>query len=164
MYSPDQSLSADLKEALRFYMKQYLCLVESAGNHVFFDLPDFDDNKHRPVSNYALIHDQGLDALRKEHSEDIKLLGELECSLLSRFYDMYWLTHSSQRSSVEAWGTLEICLATICSDWIIGSEMQKNFFINFNKPIIEPLCPHEVIIKFHIKELAFFGRANIDKE
>lgn len=164
MYSPDQSLSAGLKDALRFYMQQYLLLLESAGNHVFFDLPDFDDNKHRPVSNYALIHNESIDMLRKEHSEDIKLLDELECSLLSKFYDIHWVAHSSQRNNEAAWGSLDICLATICSDWIIGSETQKNFFINFNKPIIEALCPHEVIVKFDVKEIGFFGRANIDDE
>ena len=77
---------------------------------------------------------------------------------------MYWVAHSSQRNSAEAWGSVNMCLATLCSDWMIGSETQKNFFINFNKPIIEPLCPHEVIVKFHIKELGFFSRPDIDEQ
>ena len=163
MYNPDESLSADVKDALRYYMDEYLKLLENAGNHVFFDLPDFDDNKHRPVSNYALLHNPSLDVLIKKHSEDVKLLGELECSLLSKFYDMHWVAHSSQRNE-QSWGKHDICLAAICSDWIIGSETQKNFFITFNKPIIEALCPHEVIVKFHIKELGFFKEANIGEQ
>lgn len=163
MYNPDESLDVDLKEALGFYTKQYLAFIQTSGNHVYFDLSDFDDNRHRPYIDYALIHNRETDYLIKHHSEEIKLLGTLDCDLLAKFYDMLWVAQSSLRNE-QSWATLDICLATICSDWIMGSELKQHFFINFNKPIVEALCPNEVILKFHIKELGFFDGGNIDEQ
>lgn len=160
-----EKLSIDLKDALGFYLTQYLTFLQTSGNHVLFDLSDFDDDKRRPTIDYALIHNDETEPLIKSRSEEIKLLGNLECIILSKFYDMHWVTQSSLRNE-QSWATLDICLATICSDWLVssGSQLKHNFFINFNKPIIEALCPHEVIVKFHIKQLGFFDEPNISEQ
>lgn len=164
MVNADETLSLDVKDALDFYMKQYLLFLQQSGNHVFFDLPDFDDNKFRPHIDYSLIHDKDIDYYIQLTKEEIRLLGSIQPTLVSEFYKMQWMIHSSLRNDEKTWGSVDISLASICTDWIVGSQLGANLFVNFDMPIIEPLCPHEVIVKFRIKELGFFKNAGINEK
>ncbi|KAF7328255.1 hypothetical protein MVEN_02565400 [Mycena venus] len=53
MYKP--SLSVKVKDALSFYLHEYLHFLRNAGNHVLFNLPDFDDDKFSPKIDYSLV-------------------------------------------------------------------------------------------------------------
>lgn len=150
-------------EAFQFYMKHYLHFVQTSGNHVMFDLPDFDDTRYRPHIDYSLIRDKPTDDLRKAIIRDIKLLDKVDAALISQFYNMHWQNACSKRNG-PAWGKLELVLASICSDWINGCSLEEHFFINFHSPTVEPLCNQEVILKFNIKELGFFEKAGIDEK
>jgi hypothetical protein len=160
-YEPENSLKIDLIEAMRFYMKQYFTFLQTSGNHVLFDLPDFDDNKYRPQIDYSLIHNNDLDDILQHLDRETKLLGTVDCSLVVQFYKMLWQTAIGLRE--QRWGSLEVCLASICSDWVIGSPVPAHFFINFNAPTVEVLCSEEVILSFNIKQLGFFTEGNISE-
>lgn len=159
MIGPDKSVSADVESALAFYMKKYLAFLVSSGNHVLFDLSDFDDNKTRPEIDYALIHTVETERLVESQSHDIQLLG-VDMALVSTFYRLQWLVASGIRDQ-QHWGSLELCLAAICSDWVVGSQVSSHFFIDFDVPTIKPLCKHEAIITFHVKNIAFFAEGSI---
>ena len=163
MLNPDASLGQDVKDALQFYLNHYLTFLKTSGNHVFFDLADFDDDLDRPKSDYSLVRIDKTNALLNDIRRELLLLGKFESSVLAQSYKAAWMD-ASARVSAETWGSLQICLATICSDWLIGSQVESHFFINFETPTVEMLCPHEVILKFHLKDLAFFDHANIGTE
>ena len=159
MLNPDASLGAEVKDALKFYMKRYLEFLKTSGNHVLFDLADFDNNKDRPKSDYSLARTDDTNLLLKGIRQELLLLGKFDANILTHFYKAAW-TVASALVNVENWGGLHICLATICSNWLIDTEVEKPFFINFGTPAVEVLCPHEVILKFHLKDLAFFDNAD----
>ena len=163
MLKPDDTVAVEAKEALGWYMRQYLSFLQTSGNHVMFDLPDFDDNRYRPRIDYPLIRTADIDYLRKLVLHDIKIFDKVDSALISQFYNMHWQNACGKRNG-PAWGSLELCLATISSDWIIGPSIEEHFFINFKSPTVEPLCSHEVILKFNIKELGFFEKAGIDEK
>ncbi|EKM52083.1 uncharacterized protein PHACADRAFT_151051 [Phanerochaete carnosa HHB-10118-sp] len=159
----DDELNDEAKSAFQVYLKHYLRFLQTSGNHVMFDLPDFDDNKHRPRIDYSVIRTEGTDELRQLISKDIKILDHVDPALIAQFYQMHWQNASGKRNG-PAWGKLDLCLATICSDWINGCTLENtHFFINFHSPTVEPLCNQEVIIKFNIKELGFFEKRGIDE-
>ncbi|EKM52094.1 uncharacterized protein PHACADRAFT_262561 [Phanerochaete carnosa HHB-10118-sp] len=158
----DNKLSDDAKEAFQFYLKHYLLFLQTSGNHVMFDLADFDDSKHRPRIDYSVLRTESTDELRQLIRKDIRILDKVDPALIAQFYQMHWQNACGKRNG-PAWGKLDLCLATICSDWINGCSLENiHFFINFHSPTVEPLCNQEVIIKFHIKELGFFEKAGIN--
>ena len=161
--NPDASLGAEVKDALKFYMNRYLAFLKTSGNHVLFDLADFDNNLDRPKSDYSLVCTYDTNVLLKDIHQELLLLGKFEANVLTHFYKAAWMV-ASALVNVENWGGLHICLATICSNWLIGAEVEKPFFINFETPTVEVLCPHEVILKFHLKDLAFFDSADCSNE
>ena len=160
-YTPDTTVTPDLIEAIQFYMNQYFIFLQTSGNHVLFDLSDFDDNKYRPKSEYALIHNESLNSILTSFGGETKILGLVDGSLLSKFYDMLWLTAVNIRE--QRWATLELCLASICSEWIAGAQYNEQFFINFHAPSVKILCRQEVILTFNIKELGFWKVPGINE-
>lgn len=163
MLNPDASLGAEVKDALKFYMTHYLSFLKTSGNHVFFDLADFDSDSDRLKSNYSLVRTDKTNDLLKGIRQELLLLGKYKPDVLAQFYKAAW-TVASALVNVENWGSLQICLATICSDWLVGAEVKKPFHINFETPTVEVLCPYEVILKFHLKDLAFFERTDIGED
>ncbi|EKM54300.1 uncharacterized protein PHACADRAFT_146129 [Phanerochaete carnosa HHB-10118-sp] len=158
----DNKLNDDAKEAFQFYLKHYLHFLQTSGNHVMFDLADFDDSKHRPRIDYSVIRTESTDELRQLIRKDIRIFDKVDPALIAQFYQMHWQNACGKRNG-PAWGKLDLCLATICSDWINGCTLENiHFFINFHSPTVEPLCNQEVIIKFNIKELGFFEKAGIN--
>ncbi|EKM52523.1 uncharacterized protein PHACADRAFT_149241 [Phanerochaete carnosa HHB-10118-sp] len=157
------NITDDQKEALLWYFEHYLRFLQTSGNHVMFDLPDFDDTRYRPRIDYSLIRTHAADDLRKAIVHDIKILDKVDPALISQFYNMHWQNACGKRNG-PAWGKLDLCLASICSDWINGLTLENvHFFINFHSPTVEPLCNQEVILKFNIKELGFFEKSGIDE-
>ncbi|EKM51546.1 uncharacterized protein PHACADRAFT_102478 [Phanerochaete carnosa HHB-10118-sp] len=159
--NPDSSLGPEVKDALKFYMDQYLNFLKMSGSHILFDLSDFDSDLDRSKSNYSLIRTREVDVLLHNIYEDLRLLNKFGCDVLAQFYKAQWMAASALRNAAN-WGNLKMCLGTICSDWIVGSEVESHFFINFDTPTVQVLCPHEVILKFHLRDLAFFKHAHID--
>ncbi|GJF00396.1 hypothetical protein PsYK624_166840 [Phanerochaete sordida] len=161
MVNPDSTLGSDVRDALAFYMRHYLAFLKASGKHVFFDLCDFDATEGTTKSDFSCIRTREIDGLLKNVQQEVKLLNKFDCGVLSQFYRAKFLVASALSNSGK-WGSLDTALASVCSEWIIGYQVQHHFFINFEAPTIQVLCPHEVILKFRVKDLAFFKETHID--
>lgn len=161
MLNPDSTLGPEIRDALKFYMSHYLAYLKACGRHVFFDLPDFDNNKERTKSDFSRIRTHEIDGLLRSIQHEVKLLNKFDCDVLTHFYKAQWMIASAFFHAGN-WGSMETCLASVCTDWIIGSEINSHFFINFEAPTIQLLCPQEVILKFRLKDIIFFKEGRID--
>jgi hypothetical protein len=47
-------LSHEVKEALKFYLGQYMHFLINGGQNCLLNLPDFDDDSYSPVLEYSL--------------------------------------------------------------------------------------------------------------
>ena len=52
-----QPLDADTKDAIKVYLGKYLDFLRHAGNHVLFDLSDFDVDKYAAHIDYSQNHE-----------------------------------------------------------------------------------------------------------
>jgi hypothetical protein len=52
MFRP--TLSHEVKEALGFYLRQYMDFLNAAGQNCILNLPDFDDDQYSLMIDYSL--------------------------------------------------------------------------------------------------------------
>ncbi|KAJ7651380.1 hypothetical protein FB45DRAFT_820896 [Roridomyces roridus] len=154
-YKP--SLPANVKDALTLYMPEYLQFLRSAGNHVLFNLPDFDDDMFSPKINYSLIS-RALEV--EEFCCDVvhgTSLGEINRYLYGK-----WLAGAALGRPKDV---LSVCLAEINSSWLPSSSIDSTqFHISFGAPQIKALCSHEVLLYFNIDHIAFFEGSDFSQE
>ncbi|KAJ7611201.1 hypothetical protein FB45DRAFT_1037536 [Roridomyces roridus] len=154
-YKP--SLPAKVKDALTLYMPEYLQFLRSAGNHVLFNLPDFDDDMFSPNINYSLIS-RALEV--EEFCCDVvhgTSLGEINRYLYGK-----WLAGAAMGRPKDV---LSVCLAEINSTWLPSSSIDSTqFHISFGAPQIKALCSHEVLLYFNIDHIAFFEGSDFSQE
>ena len=91
------------------------------------------------------------------NGSELLLLGKFDVGTLQHFYKLKWMTAMSLDNATN-WGNLDLCLARIRSDWIVGLHVGSHFFIKFDTPSVQVLCPHEVILSFHLGHLALFAQ------
>ncbi|KAJ7710708.1 hypothetical protein B0H17DRAFT_1223880 [Mycena rosella] len=153
MYKP--SLSVNVKDALAFYLPEYLRFLRSAGNHVLFNLPDFDDDKFSPNIDYSLIskalevEEFCCDAVHDTSLDDIN----------KYLYDKWMMAAALGRPR----DVLSICLAEISSAWLMHTSIDTYFHIRFGVPQIKALCSDEVLLYFTVDDIAFFGSSDFSQ-
>ena len=152
------SLPADTKEALAFYLRKYLDFLVHAGNHVLFDLPDFDDDKYQAKIDYATYEDNSVD-LRAlcngvtVHDIDVKEVNDT----------FYFRWQNAARRTGRPTDALLLCLAEMSSVQLANCAIDRHFFIQFGIPTVETLCSREVILTFHINRIAFFKTSDMEQ-
>jgi hypothetical protein len=150
------NISHEVADALKVYLKQYLEFLKTAGNHVFFDLPDFDDTSYSPHSDFSRIateHDI------KAYGKDVTVHG-IEIDELNKFLRNTYLGLHDHDHEVDP---LDLALAEISSQSLTNSSTTEKFFIKFGVPTITALCPQEIILTFHIARVAFFESDDFNK-
>ena len=58
---------------------------------------------------------------------------------------------------------LSICLAEIKSTSVTGYTAESHFFARFDAPEIKALCPQEVVLFFHLKDIVWFKSGAPDR-
>ncbi|KAJ7263473.1 hypothetical protein C8J57DRAFT_1629561 [Mycena rebaudengoi] len=150
------SLSVKVKDALAYYLPEYLRFLRSAGNHVLFNLPDFDDDKFSPKIDYSLVS-KALEV--EEFCCDVvhdTNLGDINKYL----YDKWMMAAALGRPR----DILSVSLAEISSTWLMHTTVDTHFHIRFGVPQIKALCSHEVLLYFTVEDIAFFGSSDFSQK
>ncbi|KAJ7210092.1 hypothetical protein GGX14DRAFT_451427 [Mycena pura] len=150
------SLPIKVKDALAFYLFEYLHFLRSAGNHVLFDLPDFDDNKFSPNIDYSLVSTAlEVDEFCCDTVHDTSL-----SDINKYLYDKWLIAATLGRPR----DVLSICLAEISSTWLMNTSIDTHFHIRFGAPHTKALCSNEVLLHFTIEDIAFFGSSDFSQK
>ncbi|KAF7354146.1 hypothetical protein MVEN_01102100 [Mycena venus] len=153
MYKP--SLSVKVKDALAFYLHEYLHFLRNAGNHVLFNLPDFDDDKFSPKIDYSLVS-KALEV--EEFCCDT--VHDTNLSEINKYMYEKWLMAAALGRPRDV---LSVCLAEISSTWVMNTSIDTHFHIRFGAPQVKALCSHEVLLYFTLEDIAFFGSSDFSQ-
>ncbi|CAL1696314.1 unnamed protein product [Somion occarium] len=155
----DKTLPADTKDALGFYLRKYLDFLTRSGNHVLFDLPDFDDDKFKAKIDYATHKDTTMDLQALCHGVTVQ---EIDVQQVNDA--LYFRWQNAARRAERPADFLSLCLAQMSSAWLINSVVDHHFFIRFGVPKVQALCSREVILTFDIHNIAFFKTSDFESE
>ncbi|KAJ7246223.1 hypothetical protein C8J57DRAFT_1678479 [Mycena rebaudengoi] len=140
------SLSVQVKDALAFYLLEYLRFLRSAGNHVLFNLPDFDDDKFSPKIDYSLVSKAlEVEEFCCDTVHDTNL-GDINKYL----YDKWMMAAALGRPHGNT--------------WLMHASVDTHFHIRFGVPQIKALCSHEVLLYFTVEDIAFFGSSDFSQK
>lgn len=144
---------AGVETALKLYMKRYFGFLKKSGNHVFFDLPDFDDDKHSPKIDYSLTP---MAKRIQEKGHEITFFGH-SLDNVNDYLNKQWRTSMSNcrpdREDVLLWS-----LAQIRSSWLPTASVvgDLKFHIRFGAPKVKAICGQEVLLTFDLDKIGFF--------
>ncbi|KZT30121.1 hypothetical protein NEOLEDRAFT_1055067 [Neolentinus lepideus HHB14362 ss-1] len=149
------------REALTFYLTKYLEYLREAGYHVFYSLPDW-DNDGEPQSmeiDFSAICD-----VRHLDFEGVDFCG-ISIETINTHLSKVWLEAAM---IVETEDTHidyhDVCLAEYRSTWTDLVDLTEQFCIRFDAPRVRVLCDSEAVLYFKISELAFFATDDFTKE
>ena len=147
----EQHLGADTEKALKYYLVQYLAFLQQNGGGVLYDVPH---NAHDRV-DYSIL-DPAFDKSEwftglKIHSVEVRSINEY----------LYWLWQNAVRLGRPS-DPLSTCLAEISSTWVTNYTKEDHFFARFGAPEIKAFCPHEVVLFFHVEDIAWFNSRTFD--
>ncbi|EMD37679.1 hypothetical protein CERSUDRAFT_105605 [Gelatoporia subvermispora B] len=137
------------KGSLMFYLTKYLELLQSAGNHVLFSLPDFDDDDLQVKINYSLM------ANRVQQHTDLFGIGieKINAYLSSAWLKAAMLANQSANKTPH-WQTY--CLAEFKTAWIARRENSIHFHVKLGAPRIHAICSREAVLYFNVKDVSFY--------
>ncbi|KAJ7337547.1 hypothetical protein DFH08DRAFT_939037 [Mycena albidolilacea] len=150
LFKPD--LPIGTADSLEWYLKRYLALLQSAGHHVRFDLPDFDNDQYKPHINYSLVT-RALE--REELCADVAVHGVGELSI-NEYLRETWLDVISKAQGFcgePPTDLLSSCLTEIKSTWL--GHLDNHFHLRFSPPHVKALCKHEVVLYITAAEVHF---------
>ena len=142
------------REALAFYLSQYLNLLKSSGNHVLFSLPDFDDDRRRVTIDFS-ANAQAL--------VDVDEIYGISVEKINTFLSSSWLKAAmlaGGRNGPSA-DRAAISLAEYRSTWVLG-DSNVHFHVKLGAPRIRALCQQEVILYFTVDEVLFYESADFN--
>ena len=137
------------RQALAFYLGEYLSLLQSAGSHVLFSLPDFDDDRRRLIIDFSTYARNLLDV------DDIY---DISVEKINTFLSSSWL-----KAAMLAGGKDGPCadhnalsLAEYKSTWSLDENSGTYFHVKLGAPRIKALCNREVVLYFTLDEILFY--------
>ncbi|KAI0372239.1 hypothetical protein BV20DRAFT_1015644 [Pilatotrama ljubarskyi] len=138
----------DGRDALLRYITQYLELLHSAGNHVLFSLPQFDQRAMSAELKYSLIGDSD------EYYEWLDSLNGVAVEQINAYMTSVWL-----KSAMLARGSI----TSNSTDWrprclaeFSRSENGTFYRMQLGAPSVKILCSREIVMWFDISLLEFF--------
>ncbi|KAF8125900.1 hypothetical protein K438DRAFT_2001766 [Mycena galopus ATCC 62051] len=146
LFHPD--LPAGTADSLEWYLRKYLTVLQNAGHHVRFDLPDFDDATYKPNIDYSLATRAFVDA---DLCAGVDVHGIAEWKI-NEFLRQTWLDIDFKMGALT--DKVSGCLSQIESNWI--PHLDQHFRIEFGPPRIRALCKHEVVLYFTAANVFFY--------
>lgn len=141
--------SASIEEFFAAYLK----FLRAAGHHVLFGFPDFTDKKvlaSLPV-DYAIFRRAERFPL-DEYCKDVAYFG-----INREKISTYVKETQYERAELRALEKVDPQAASIANiHW--SKDASTTFDIKFDVPTVIPLCPHEVLFTFTVKEVSQNGR------
>ncbi|KAJ6457917.1 hypothetical protein C8R45DRAFT_560881 [Mycena sanguinolenta] len=148
-------------DSLEWYLRKYLVFLQSAGHHVRYDLPDFNDVKYRSHINYSLV--TGV-LERQELCAGVTVHGITEFKI-NEFLRETWLDVISRTQGFyggRPTDMLSSCLTEIQSNWI--GNLDHHFHIRFGPPHVRALCTREVVLSFVAPNVHFYDSVDFNRE
>ncbi|EIW59592.1 uncharacterized protein TRAVEDRAFT_122355 [Trametes versicolor FP-101664 SS1] len=147
LYSVEPELPSGRDQLTRF-MTQYLELLHSAGNHVLFSLPQFDQRAAPGNVKYSLIGET------EAYYEWMESMHGVTVDQINGYMSSIWL-----KSAMLARGSM----TSDSTDWrprclaeFTRSEGDIHFRMQLGAPMVKILCEREIVIWFDIDELEIF--------
>ena len=137
------------RQALAFYLVEYLALLQSAGSHVLFSLPDFDDDRRRLFIDFSSYARSLLDV---DEIYDISV-EKINTFLSSSWLKAAMLAGGKNGPSADR-GALS--LAEYKSTWSLDESSSTHFHVKLGAPRIKALCNQEVVLYFVLDEVLFY--------
>ncbi|OBZ69011.1 hypothetical protein A0H81_11374 [Grifola frondosa] len=135
-------------ESLVEYLSKYLEFLQTAGHHVLFSLPEFDDDRGRLYIDHSLMRTGPLEP------GNIKGVAAID---INRYYSSVWL--KSAMIVYKSGGKGANWHATCLAEWnsLYSIHEFAYFHLKLAAPRIEILCEREVIMYFRLSEVSFFA-------
>ncbi|KDQ50335.1 hypothetical protein JAAARDRAFT_142195 [Jaapia argillacea MUCL 33604] len=139
------------QDAIIFYLRKYLDLLQEAGHDVLFSLPEFDDDRlglhiDHSIDSHSI---QNFDPRCQPSSISGVSIGDVNDHLASKWLQAAIHAEDVERGYVEL-DRQAVCLAESRSTWLVGSEgWDTQFHVKFGAPEVKILCKREV--SFHLK-------------
>ena len=135
------------RQALAVYLQEYVRLLQHAGNHVLFRLPQFNDMSYHHMINYSTSV--------KEFTE-LDEIFSISIEKINDYISMSWLKAAllAGNPNTESIDRAGVSLAEYKSTW--GHDDSTPFHFKFAAPRIRALCNQEVILYFTIDEVLFY--------
>ena len=152
----DHSLTADVQKALKFYLIRYLTFLEEGGINILFDVPHTSDvqiDYSTTLASKAVFDKTEWFAGLNIHSVEVRLINEY---LYSKWQGAIRLGRADEH--------LSTCLAEISSAWVPNCVINNHFFLRFGPPEIKAFCPHEVVLSFHVEDIAWFDGSDFTRQ
>lgn len=142
------------RQALAFYLSQYLLLLQAAGHHVLFSLPDFDDDRLHVSIDFS-TQGQSLLELEEVYGVSVEKINA-------------FLSSSCLKSAMLAGGRRgpvsdrpALSLAEYRSTWVLN-DSPTHFHVKLGAPRIKAVCDREVIIVFSVDEVLFYDSPDFE--
>ncbi|KAI0754908.1 hypothetical protein C8Q80DRAFT_1094717 [Daedaleopsis nitida] len=143
---PEVSVGRDL---LVKYMNDYLEFLHSAGHHVLFSLPQFDQRSTPMPIDYSLMGTAQL-WVGDIHGVTVE---QINTYMSSVWLKSAMLAHGGATRTSTDWRSR--CLAEF-DTLSYGGDRYGKFRVKLGPPHVDILCSREVIVYFNIDELEFF--------
>lgn len=121
------SLSSEIKDAIKYYLHQYLEHLGAAGQNCLLNLPDFDDDMYTPTIEYSLT----TKAIEADLSADVFVHGTSVSAINDQLRNA-WLKVASLSSPPS--DKLSVCLAEIKTQWL--HETTGHYHVRFAPPTV----------------------------
>ena len=140
-------------QAIEAYLQNYLYLLQSAGHHVLFSLPNFDDAGLRPYLDFSQIAYRLLDV------EDVH---GVAIEQINKYLSASWLSTLilANKQSVDH---SVVSLAEYRSTWA-PQDVHVHFHLNFGAPHVSALCDDEILMHFVLDDVRFYETADFEDE
>ncbi|EKM50129.1 uncharacterized protein PHACADRAFT_153519 [Phanerochaete carnosa HHB-10118-sp] len=137
------------RQALAFYLSEYLLVLQSAGNHVLFSLPDFDDDRRRLFIDFSTYARSLL---------DVDEIYDISVEKINTFLSSSWLKAAMLAGGKNGPSAdhAALSLAEYQSNWSLDESSNTHFHIKLGSPRIKALCNQEVVLYFVIDEVLFY--------
>ncbi len=141
------------RETVTQQLKGYLKLLQRAGHHILFSLPEFNDaGLHYTVDFSSAVEKfTGVDTVLGVPTKKINDF------LAAAWLDAVILSGTSGEPSATGIG---LALAEYRSTWS-PRNFGIHFHISFSSPTVVALCDREVLITFNIQSVSFFDGAHL---
>lgn len=139
-------------QALSFYLIHYLQLLQNAGHHVLFSLPDFDDDRLQVSIDFST---QGQTLLELEEVYGVSV------EKINAFLSSSWLKSAMLVSGKKTADRPALSLAEYRSTWVLN-DSSAHFHVRLGAPRIKAVCNQEVILFFSVDEVQFYDTTDFD--
>ena len=141
------------RQAVEAYLQSYMHLLQSAGHHVLFSLPNFDDEGLRPYLDFSQI------AYRLLGIEDVH---GVAIEQINKYLSAAWL-NTLILANKQPIDYSVVSLAEYRSTWA-QQDGYAQFYLNFGAPHVSALCDDEILMHFVLDDVRFYETADFETE